>query len=72
MRELKEYFISEIGQMENTVIHGVADEGSAPHIISLGVAGVRSEVLRIHWRTRESMYRPDQHVLQTIRQSAEY
>lgn len=45
MRELKEYFISEIGQMENTVIHGVADEGSAPHIISLGVAGVRSEVL---------------------------
>lgn len=26
MRELKEYFISEIGQMENTVIHGVADE----------------------------------------------
>ena len=39
MRELKEYFISEIGQMENTVIHGVADEGSAPHIISLGVAG---------------------------------
>ena len=45
MRELKEYFISEIGKMENTVIHGVADEGSAPHIISLGVAGVRSEVL---------------------------
>ena len=34
MRELKEYFISEIGKMENTVIHGVADEGSAPHIIS--------------------------------------
>ena len=45
MRELKEYFISEIGKMENTVIHGVADEGRAPHIISLGVAGVRSEVL---------------------------
>ena len=45
MRELKEYFISEISKMENTVIHGVTDEGSAPHIISLGVAGVRSEVL---------------------------
>ena len=27
------------------MIHGFTDEKSAPHIISLGVAGVRSEVL---------------------------
>ena len=32
-------------QMEDTVVHGVTDEESAPHIISVGVGGVRSEVL---------------------------
>ena len=45
MRELKEYFIEGITKMENTVVHGLTDEGSAPHIISVGIGGVRSEVL---------------------------
>ena len=45
MRELKAYFIERILQMEDTVVHGVTDEESAPHIISVGVGGVRSEVL---------------------------
>ena len=45
MRELKSRFIEGISKIENTTIHGFADEGSAPHIISVGVAGVRSEVL---------------------------
>ena len=45
MRELKAYFIERILQMEDTVVHGVTDEESAPHIISVGVSGVRSEVL---------------------------
>ena len=29
----------------NTTIHGLYDETSAPHIISVGFAGIRSEVL---------------------------
>ncbi len=45
MRELKNYFIEGISKIEDTTIHGFADEGSAPHIISVGIAGVRSEVL---------------------------
>lgn len=45
MRELKNYFIEEILKIEDTTIHGFTDEGSAPHIISVGIAGIRSEVL---------------------------
>ena len=45
MRELKAYFIEGLQKMEETVIHGLYDETSAPHIISAGFAGIRSEVL---------------------------
>lgn len=45
MRELESYFIEQAGKIENTTVHGLKDEGSAPHIISLGIAGIRSEVL---------------------------
>ena len=45
MRELKEYFIEEISGIGQTKVHGLTDEGSAPHIVSAGIAGVRSEVL---------------------------
>ena len=45
MRRLKQHFIEGIGQIENTTIHGLYDETSAPHIISVGFGGIRSEVL---------------------------
>jgi cysteine desulfurase len=45
MRELKAYFIEGLKEMDETVIHGLCDETSAPHIISAGFAGIRSEVL---------------------------
>ncbi len=45
MRELKNHFIEGICKIEDTTIHGLYDETSAPHIISVGVAGIRSEVL---------------------------
>ena len=45
MRELKSYFIEGISRIENTTVHGLTDENSAPHIISVGFAGIRSEVL---------------------------
>ena len=45
MRELKAYFIEGLKKIDRTVIHGLTDEGSAPHIISAGIAGIRSEVL---------------------------
>lgn len=45
MRELKSYFIEGISKIENTTVHGLTDENSAPHIISVGFAGIRSEVL---------------------------
>ncbi len=45
MRELKAYFIEGVSKIENITIHGRTDETSAPHIISVGFAGIRSEVL---------------------------
>jgi len=45
MRELKQHFIKGVTQIEDTVVHGLYDETSAPHIISVGFAGIRSEVL---------------------------
>ncbi len=45
MRELKGQFLEGVSKIENTTIHGRTDESSAPHIISVGFAGIRSEVL---------------------------
>lgn len=45
MRQLKAHFVEEVLKMPDTVVHGLYDETSAPHIISVGFAGVRSEVL---------------------------
>ncbi len=45
MRNLKNYFVEEVSKIDNTTIHGRIDEMSAPHIISVGFAGIRSEVL---------------------------
>ena len=45
MRALKQRFIEGVQKIDHTVIHGLYDETSAPHIISVGFAGIRSEVL---------------------------
>lgn len=45
MRELKAYFLEGIRKLDHTTVHGLTDENSAPHIISVGIAGIRSEVL---------------------------
>lgn len=45
MRSLKKRFLEGIEELENCRVHGLTDESSAPHIISVGVGGVRSEVL---------------------------
>lgn len=45
MRELKAYFLEGITKLDHTTVHGLTDENSAPHIISVGIAGIRSEVL---------------------------
>lgn len=48
MYELKKYFIAQIETMEGCVVNGVEDiavEETAPHVISVSFANVRSEVL---------------------------
>lgn len=55
MRELKQRFISGIMQIEDTTIHGRYDDTSAPHIISVGIAGIRSEVL-LHTLEEKGIY----------------
>ncbi len=55
MRTLKEYFVEGIRNIEKTVIHGCFDETSAPHIVSVGFAGIRSEVL-LHTLESKGIY----------------
>ena len=55
MRELKNDFIEGVSKIENTTIHGRMDELSAPHIISVGFAGIRSEVL-LHALEEKGIY----------------
>lgn len=45
MRELKAHFLEGLSKIDSIAVHGLTDENSAPHIISVGIAGVRSEVL---------------------------
>ena len=51
MRELKARFLDGIKKIDNTAVHGLTDEGGAPHIISVGIAGVR-------WKTEASTFHP--------------
>ena len=55
MRELKQRFIEGIAKIENTKVHGLTDERSAPHIVSVGIAGIRSEVL-LHTLEERGIY----------------
>ncbi|MDD2978849.1 MAG: cysteine desulfurase family protein [Hespellia sp.] len=55
MRELKKQLIEGILTIENTRIHGLTGEDSAPHIISAGFAGIRSEVL-LHTLEEKGIY----------------
>ncbi len=55
MRRLKQRFIKGVGQIAETTVHGLSDETSAPHIISVGFAGIRSEVL-LHALEEKGIY----------------
>lgn len=55
MRELKQRFIEGVTRIEHTKVHGLCDERSAPHIISVGIAGIRSEVL-LHTLEERGIY----------------
>lgn len=45
LRSLKEYFSEKVATLPDTRINGPLGEFGAPHIVSVGFAGVRSEVL---------------------------
>lgn len=55
MRSLKARFIKGVSEIEHVTIHGLSDDASAPHIISVGFAGVRSEVL-LHALEEKGIY----------------
>ncbi|MEZ3437068.1 MAG: cysteine desulfurase [Lachnospiraceae bacterium] len=55
MRGLKQHFIEGVTKIKNTTVHGLYDETSAPHIISVGFAGIRSEVL-LHALEEKGIY----------------
>ena len=43
--DIKKAFVSGLQKLEGITINGCPDEGGAPHIVSVSVSGVRSEVL---------------------------
>ena len=47
MRELKAYFIEGLKKIDRTVIHGLTDEGSAPHIISASAVNVNFFIIHL-------------------------
>lgn len=56
--DLKKYFISRIGEIEGAVVHACQPpeiEETAPHIVSVGFAGVKSEVL-LHALEEKGIY----------------
>lgn len=55
MRELKAYFEEGLKKIEHTVIHGPSSCEGAPHIVSAGFAGIRSEVL-LHTLEEHGIY----------------
>jgi cysteine desulfurase len=55
MRELKNYFIEQVSEIPKIKVHGLTNEESAPHIISVGFAGIRSEVL-LHTLESKGIY----------------
>ena len=52
MRNLKERFIQGVTKMEHVSVHGLADETSAPHIVSVGIAGAEVKCFFIRWKKR--------------------
>lgn len=55
MRALKARLIDGLQNIEDTKVHGLSDENSAPHIISVGFSGIRSEVL-LHALEEKGIY----------------
>ena len=55
VRSGTENVIEGVLKIEDTVIHGLPDATSAPHIISVGFAGIRSEVL-LHALEEKGIY----------------
>ncbi len=45
MYRLRDYFIQEVEQIDGVSVNGHQDHSNAPHIVSVSVSGVRSEVL---------------------------
>ncbi len=55
MYALREYFISEITKIEGVTVNGRTGRDAAPHIVSVSVADVRSEVL-LHSLEEKGIY----------------
>jgi len=53
--EIKEYFISGVEKIEGTRINGLRGRESAPHIVSVSIRGVRSEVM-LHALEEKGIY----------------
>lgn len=53
--DLKKVFVERVSKIDGVIINGKTDETSAPHIVSVSVEGVRSEVL-LHSLEEKSVY----------------
>lgn len=55
MYQLKEYFIQQVTQIEGIKINGLTGRDSAPHVVSVSIQGIRSEVM-LHALEEKGIY----------------
>ena len=53
--ELRSYLIEKLGKLEDVYVNGGDNDTSAPHIVSISVKGIRSEVL-LHSLEEKNIY----------------
>ena len=64
---LKERFVKGVSSIEGIQINGPAGRDGAPHVVSVSIEGIRSEVMLHALEDRASMYRQEVPVPQTSR-----
>ena len=61
MYELRDYFVREVAKIKDVTVNGAVGRETAPHIISVSVEGVRSEVMLHSLEEKEIYVRSEEH-----------
>lgn len=54
--ELKKYFVSEVSKIDDTIVNGLTDENSAPHVVSVSFGGIAKSEVLLHALEERGIY----------------